>query len=141
MLLVLIIIISYVEKCFRDIQRLLYDGGFVKFDPKINELVDLAVDYWRLEKRIEKIKPQLTPENIKRMESSLRRIENYLRKNYIELSDYTGRFANDGINVDVIAVERDSTIKKPIIKETIEPMVYYKGNLRRKSQVIILDKE
>ena len=123
MMLVLFLVITCfiaLEKQMIEIKSLLYDKH-VHFDPKIDKLVDLAVDHWRLKKHIEKVKPQLSPEDTKRIDNSLRRVENYLHENDIEVSDYTGRSANYGINVDVISIERDSSIKKPIIKETIVP--------------------
>lgn len=126
------------EKQMLEIKSLLYDKH-VHFDPKIDKLVDLAIDHWRLKKNVEKIKTQLSPEDAKRIDNSLRRVENYLHENDIEVSDYTGRSANDGINVDVISVEQDPSLKKPIIKQTIVPAVSYKGSLRKKSQVVILD--
>ena len=140
LMLILFLIISCfvaIEKQMMEIKSLLYDKH-VHFDPKIDKLVDLAIDHWRLKKHIEKVKPQLSPEDTKRIDNSLRRVESYLHENDIEVSDYTNRSANDGINVDVVSVEQDPSLKKPIIKETIIPAVSYKGSLRKKSQVVIL---
>ena len=137
-LLAIIACFTILEKQIAGVKSLLYDR-YVKFDPKIDQLVELAINYWRLRKHLEKIKPQLSPEDTRRIESSLCRIEAYLRENDIEVSDYTGRSANDGINVEIISIEHDSSLKKPIIKETIAPAVTYKGSLRKKAQVIILD--
>lgn len=125
-------------KQLSEIKSLLYDR-YVHFDPKVDKLVDLAVEHWRLKNHIEKVKSQLSPEDTKRIENSVRRIENYLHENDIEVDDYTGRSANDGINAEVISVEQDPTLKKPIVKEVIVPAVSYKGSLRKKSQVVILD--
>ena len=139
--LVLFLVISCfiaLEKQMIEIKSLLYDKH-VHFDPKIDKLVDLAIDHWRLKKHIDKVKPQLSPEDAKRIDNSIRRIENYLHENDIDVSDYTGRSANDGINVDVVSVEQDPLLKKPVIKETVIPAVSYKGSLRKKSQVVILD--
>lgn len=141
LMLILFLIISCfvaIEKQMMEIKSLLYDKH-VHFDPKIDKLVDLAIDHWRLKKHIEKVKSQLSPEDTKRIDNSLRRVESYLHENDIEVSDYTNRSANDGINVDVVSVEQDPSLKKPIIKETIIPAVSYKGSLRKKSQVVILD--
>ena len=121
-----------------EIKSLLRDK-YVRFDPKIDKIVDLAVDQWRLKKHIEKFKPQLAAEDAKRIENTIRRMENYLHDNDVEVTDYTGRSANDGINVKIMTVEQHSSIKKPIIKETITPAVSYKGSLRKQSEVIILD--
>ena len=140
MLVLFLIITCFIslEKQILEIKTVLY-GRYVRFDPKIDKLVDLAIDHWRLKKHVEKIKPQLSTEDAKRIDNSIRRIENYLHENDIEVDDYTNRSANDGINVEIVSVEQDSSIKKPIIKETIVPAVSYKGSLRKKSQVVILD--
>ena len=141
MMLVLFLLITCfiaLEKQMIEIKSLLYDKH-VHFDPKVDKLVDLAVDHWRLKKHIEKIKPQLSPEDIKRIDSSLRRFDNYLHENDVEVFDYSGRSANDGINIKIMSIEQDPSLKKPIIKETITPAVSYKGSLRKISEVIILD--
>ena len=121
-----------------EMKSLLY-GKYVHFDPKIGKLVDMAVDHWRLKKHIEKIKTKLSPEDTKRIDNSIRRIENYLRENDIEVADYTGRSVNDGMNIKRVSVEQDLSLKKPIIKETITTAVSYKGSLQKVSEVIILD--
>ena len=135
---IIAVFLASLGKHILEIKSLLRDG-YVRFDPKIDKIVDLAVDYWRLKKHVEKIKPQLAAEDMKRIENTMRRIENYLHDNDIEVTDYTGRSANDGINVKVLSVEQDPSIKKPVIKETITPAVSYKGSLRKQSEVIILD--
>jgi hypothetical protein len=43
------------------------------------------------------------------------------------------------MNLDVLAVEKDSNIKQSIIKETHEPAITHKGQLLRKAKVIILE--
>lgn len=141
-IVVLILILAFISifsfwNKLEEIKSLLY-SRYVQFDPKIDKIVDLAVDYWRLKKHLEKIRATLTSDDTKRIDNSLRRIENYLHENYIEINDYTGRTANDGINVEIVTVEQDANIKKPVIKETIEPAVLYKGSLRKKSRVIVL---
>lgn len=138
MLLLGVACFAVLEKQMIEIKSLLYEKN-VRFDPKIDKLIDLAIDHWRLKKNVEKVKSQLSEEDAKRIDSSICRVENYLRENDIEVNDYTGRSANDGINVDIISVEQDPSLKKPIIKETIIPAVLYKGSLRKKSQVVILD--
>ena len=135
---IIAVFLASLGKHILEIKSLLRDG-YVRFDPKIDKIIDLAVDYWRLKKHVEKIKPQLAAEDMKRIENTMRRIENYLHDNDIEVTDYTGRSANDGINVKVLSVEQDPSIKKPVIKETITPAVSYKGSLRKQSEVIILD--
>lgn len=137
-LLLILVLASMFWKKLCEMHTLIY-GKTVHFDPSVDKLVDFAVDCWRLKNNVEKMKPQLTPEDVKRLDNSMRRIDSFLRNNDIEIEDYTGRSANDGINAEVIAVEHDPSLKKPIIKETVVPAIKYKGNLRKKSQIIILD--
>ncbi len=120
------------------IESVLYEKN-IKFDPNANKLANLAVDHWRLKRQVENINGQLTPEDSKRLENSLRRIEKYLQENDIKVEDYTGRMANDGINADILLVEHDPSLKKPIIKETIEPAVLFKGVICKKAKIIVLD--
>ena len=141
MIIVLFLVIVFFIAFWKQLDEMksLMYGKYVRFDPKIDKLVNLAIDHWRLKKRIEGIKSKLSPDDIKKLDSSLHRIDNYLHENDIEVDDYTGRPANYGINAEIMAVEFDPSIKKAIVKETVTPAVLYKGNLRKKSQIIILD--
>jgi hypothetical protein len=63
----------------------------------------------------------------------------YLDRNDIKVTDYTDQKYNEGMNLEVLAVEKDASLRQAIIKETHEPAVTLKGKLIRKAKVILLE--
>ncbi len=61
-------------------------------------------------------------------------------KNDIEIVDHTNQKFNEGINLDILAVEKSSDILESIIKETKEPTILHKNQVVHKGKVIILEK-
>lgn len=112
-------------------------NNYEKFAPELKSVVDLAIRYWELNNSIAGLKEMIPDPKYKKMNSSLRKISEYLSQNDVEVIDYTGRAYTDGIVVDVISSEIDPAVKKPLIKETYSPAVIYRGNLIKKAQVII----
>ena len=55
-----------------------------------------------------------------------------------ELLDYTNQKFNDGLNLDILSVEKDPSLPAPIVKETIEPTILVKGQVVRKAKIILL---
>jgi molecular chaperone GrpE (heat shock protein) len=63
-----------------------------------------------------------------------------LEKYDIEIVDYTNQKFNDGLNLDVLSVEKEPTISESIVKETVEPTVMYRGQVIKKAKIIVLSK-
>lgn len=133
-------VVRYFMRETYDIKALLFDR-YVQFTPSVEKLILLANDIWRLKKNLAKIESTLSPEDKKRLESSMRRLETYLRESDIEIADLIGRPYNDGMSVEVVNVEYNEAQKQPMIKETVVPMIMYKGIIKQHSQVIILSNE
>lgn len=112
---------------------------FLEISPEANSLVDLAIEVWRLQKRLEKARPDLKDDQAKALQNSQAKLVRYLERNDIGITDYTDQKYNEGMNLDVLAVEKDSSLKQPMIKETHEPAVTLKGKLIRKAKVILLE--
>ena len=74
------------------------------------------------------------------MENSIQKLKRYLEKYDVEILDYKNQKFNEGLNLDVLSVEKDSSIQEPQIKETIEPTIMLKGQVIRKAKVILLTK-
>jgi hypothetical protein len=66
-------------------------------------------------------------------------MKRFLDKNDIDVIDYTNKKYNEGLNLDVLAVEKDSNLKEAIIKETHEPAITLKGKIVKKAKVILLE--
>jgi hypothetical protein len=63
-----------------------------------------------------------------------------LDKNDISVVDYTDNKYNEGLNLDILSIEKDPKIPHSIVKETHEPAVMHKGQLIKKAKVVVLEK-
>lgn len=104
------------------------------------DLTDLAIEFWRLEKRLKKIEEKLSEDENKAFRNSVDKLGRFVKKNHLEVTDYTGQVYNSGMNVEILASEKDSQLEQDIIFETHEPAVTHKGVLIRKAKVIIHEK-
>lgn len=103
-----------------------------------SEIVDLAVEIWRIEQRIVKSATNLPENQLKGLENSIQKMKRYLEKYDIEVVDYKNIKYNDGLNLDILSVEKDPSIQEPMVKETVEPTVMLKGQVIRKAKIILL---
>lgn len=111
---------------------------FIDLSLKVNDLVELAVEVWRMEQRIMKSASTL-PENYKKgVDSSIQKLQRYLKKYDIEIVDYNNMKYNEGLNLDILSIEKDPTLSESIVKETIEPTIICKGQVVRKAKIILL---
>lgn len=122
----------------KDIQSVIAPK-FLTVSPETNDLIELAIDMWRLESRFNKMSNSLESQR-EIVHNSIKKIKRYLDKNDIEIVDHTNQKFNDGRNLDILSVETDSRISQSIIKETKEPTIMFKGQVVRKGKVIILAK-
>jgi molecular chaperone GrpE (heat shock protein) len=102
------------------------------------ELIELATEVWRIEQRLIKVSDNL-PENQKKgLENSVHKLKTYISKYDVEIIDYTGKKFNDGLNLDVLNVEKDPNVEFPTVKETVEPTILVKGQVVKKAKIILL---
>lgn len=114
---------------------------FIELSMGVNELVDLAVEVWRIEQRIIKV-TDILPENQKKgLENSISKLKRYVSNYDIEVIEYTNQKFNDGLNLDILSVEKDPNVGFSIVKETVEPTVLVKGQVVKKAKVILLSKQ
>lgn len=104
----------------------------------VNDLVDLAVEIWRMDQRLIKSMSTLPENQQKGLQISIEKLKRYVGKYDIEILDYTNQKFNDGLNLDILSVEKDSSLSSPIVKETIEPTILVKGQVVRKAKIILL---
>lgn len=113
---------------------------FIDISPNTQSLIDMAIEVWRLEKRLSKAAESLSADQNKAFENSTAKLKRFLEKNDISFNDYTDQKYNEGLNLDVLSMEKDSSISESIIKETHEPAVFHKGQLIKKAKVVVLEK-
>ena len=103
-----------------------------------NELVELAVDIWRMEQHLSKISDSLPENHKKGLENSIHKLKKYISNYDVEIVDYTNQKFNDGLNLDVLSVEKDPAVASPTVKETVEPTILVKGQVVKKAKIILL---
>ncbi len=103
----------------------------------IELISSLAVEMWRLDKRIEKAKISQGIDNA--IIDQVQRIKDLFRKQEIEICDHTGVDYNDGLSVKALHIEEVENIPKGKMKviETVKPSIYYKGKVISHGEVIV----
>ena len=111
---------------------------FVELSLGVNDLIDLAIEIWRIEQRIVKSTESLPENQLKGLENSVQKMKRYIEKYDIEIIDYKNTKYNDGLNLDVLSIEKDPTLSESTVKETIEPTILCKGQVVRKAKIILI---
>lgn len=111
---------------------------FMELSLGTSELIDLAVEVWRIEQRVAKSASSLPENQLKGLENSVQKLKRYLEKYDIQIVDYKNIKYNDGLNLDILSVEKDPTLAGPMVKETVEPTIMCKGQVVRKAKIILL---
>ena len=127
--------IFLINRDFEEIQETLYNK-YVKFDPSVDDVSRLAVEVWKLKNNVKKIE-NLSEADKNFLKTRVRQFEKYLDKNKVEIDDYTGRKFSDGMKVNVVNFEYDEKVSHPMIKETVQPAIKYKGMIQKEAQVIV----
>ncbi len=110
----------------------------INLNASVSELIELATEVWRIEQRLAKI-TEILPENQRKgLENSVHKFKRYISNYDIEVVDYTNQKFNDGLNLDVLSVEKDPSVTMPTVKETIEPTILVKGQVVKKAKIILL---
>ena len=102
----------------------------------------LAIEIWRLEKRFEKAKGDMTKgekSGIASIGDQIQRIKDIFKKQEIEICEHTGTAYNDGLSLKVLHIEEIDELPegKMQIIETIKPSVYLKGKVIFLGEVIV----
>lgn len=131
---------SQISEVRKDIESVVAPK-FFNVSVQTNDLVEHAIELWRLENRLSKVVANM-PENQREiLTNSIKKLMRYLEKNDIEVVDHTNQKFNEGRNLDILAVEQDEKLSEPMIKETKEPTILFKGKVIRKGKVIISVKD
>jgi molecular chaperone GrpE (heat shock protein) len=134
------LILRSITKTSKDLQnelRSVVQPKFLDISVALEEILELAVEVWRLEIRLAKV-DQLPENYSKATAHSVSKFKRYLSKHDIEIIDYTGQKFNDGLNVEVLNYETDTSVVEPYIKETFEPSLMVRGELVKRAKVIVV---
>ncbi len=102
----------------------------------------LAIEIWRLEKRFEKAKGDMTngeKSGIASIGDQIQRIKDVLKKQEVEICEHNGTAYNDGLSLKVLHIEEIDGLPKGKMQiiETIKPSVYLKGKVIFLGEVIV----
>lgn len=127
-----------VGKNLREQIRESVESKFIEVSPNAKEMIELAVEIWRIEQRISKSASSLAENQMKGLENSVQKLRRYLEKYDVEIVDYKNQKFNEGLNLEILSVEKDPSLAEPIVKETVEPTIMCKGQVVRKAKIILL---
>ena len=130
--------LTHLRDSFREEIRFSIQPKVIEMSLSVESLVELAVEVWRIEQRLAKVTSGLTDIQKKGLESSVQKLKRYLEKYDLEIRDYTNQKFNEGLNLDILSVEKAPTITEPIVKETVEPTIMCKGQVVKKAKIILL---
>lgn len=112
---------------------------FIEYSQSAKDLAEMATDIWRMEKKIAALRTNLQEPQVKAFENSVARLKRVLSKCEIEILDYSGQKYNEGLNVDILSVEKDPAVENPLIMEMVEPAVFFQGTIIKRGKVIIVE--
>ena len=128
----------------RSLEKQLLEGKLV-FDNEtydVSELVaSLAIEIWRLQKRLSKCKDQLPKDSqdIDSFVNQMQRVEDIFKKQQIEIRDHTGEEYTGGSSFKVIHIDEIEGLSGPAMQvtETVKPSIYFKGQIILNGEVIV----
>ena len=89
----------------------------------------------------------IAKEEPKRFSSYGRTLSNQVKKTYellkkqkIEVINHTGQKYYDTMKVEVLTWETSQDVEHPVVTDTIEPTIYYKGEMVKQGKVIVASK-
>jgi hypothetical protein len=107
------------------------------------EVIELAVQTWRLARRVDGLDAEKFPRERKQLGDSLRRFQRILEINRVEIVDPVGQVYVDGwVEVEVVSWEAplpDSDGSVCRIKQTVAPIVRRNGEIIARGQVVATD--
>jgi len=128
-------------------------GGAVQLDPPSpaanglvlgkGDVIELAIQTWRLARRVETIDAEKLPRERKQLTDSLRRFQRILESLRIEVIDPIGQVYVPGwVEVEVVSWEppdpgSDGSVCK--VKQTVAPIVRRAGEIIARGQVVATD--
>jgi len=155
LLLILILLFlqsKYIRRILRKLDKLETDlkeeirtsvqPKFLEISMEAKGLIDLASEIWRLDQRLIKVSKKLQENHQKALENSVQKLKKFVDKYDLEVRDYTGQKYNTSLSaMEVVSVEKSSSVINDTVKETLEPAVLLRGQVIKKAKVILLSRK
>lgn len=107
------------------------------------DVIELAVQTWRLSRRIDAVDAEKLPRERKALSDSLRRFQSILESLKVEAIDPVGQTYIEGwVEVEVVSWEPpdpETDVKTCRVKQTIAPIVRRNGDLLSRGQIVVTD--
>jgi hypothetical protein len=130
--------LSHSEHTLKKQIRESVESKFVEISPSSKDVLEVAVEIWKLEQRIGKFQDSLPESQSKGLAGSFARIHKFTEAHSIEVKGFTGSKYSPGMAaMDVITVEKDPNAQHDYVKETIEPAIFTEGRIVKKARVIV----
>ncbi len=102
-------------------------------------LVPLAVELWRLDRRLAKLEGARQDPAIQALFDQVRRIREVLESAKVEIRDHTGASYADGTSLKVLAFEETKEIMPGQMRvlETVKPTILWTGQIIEHGEVIV----
>lgn len=110
-----------------------------------SDLVELAIQTWRLEKRVQSMDPTVDARAFKQFTDSVRRFTKLLERFSTEYEDVTNKpFTSGWQEVEVVNWDEPDATPAPVaagpwVKQTISPIIRRQGIVIKTGQVICVD--
>lgn len=96
---------------------------------------DLALEIWRLERRVKRLAETMADDSLRPLQESLRRVQDIFLEHRVELRSHDGEVYADGHQFEVIHI-RDQG-RPLVVVETVQPSVLIAGSVVRHGQVVL----
>lgn len=105
------------------------------FDVSIGSLIDLAIDWWRLNRWLSDSEADASMAVVRHV---ARRLGEFLKGHEIEIMDVTGRPYEAGLAVEVVDMLNDECAPEGmgVIDETVTPIVLWRGTVVKHGQIV-----
>lgn len=102
----------------------------------VDTCVELIIDFWKVSKTMAKLPES---QELSGLREDMHRFSDSLKKNGFVIDDLTGKTYNEGLSVHPIHFEtaKEGELAEPVISETIRPVIYLKGRVIERGEVIV----
>lgn len=110
----------------------------IAISPETNKIINLWIDTWRLESRLNEL-INLSELEKEKIQNSLNRVKKYTTDYNFEIKEFTWEKYSEEINIyELKATENtDNKVLDWIIKDTIEPAVINNWNIIKQAKIIV----
>jgi hypothetical protein len=105
--------------------------------PGADALCGLAVEVWRMKGRLARLREVAPPKELRPLESALAKMEEVLQAAAVEIDDPQGRPYHEGEPYEVLLFEPSPGLARPMVLQTVKPLVRVGGKLARRGEVVV----